>query len=795
VDQSPVKIGEALAGRYRLERELGAGGMATVYLAHDEKHDRAVALKVLRPEITAIVGSERFLQEIRITAGLDHPHILTLIDSGEADGRLYYVLPYVRGETLRARLVRETHLPIDEAVAIARQVASALDYAHRHGVIHRDIKPENILLHEGEAVLTDFGIAIAVSQAGGKRITETGLSLGTPQYMSPEQAMGERQIDARTDVYALGAVLYEMLAGEPPVTGPTTQAIVAKLLTELPTRLRTIRDTVPEALDAATTRAIAKLPVDRFPTAAAFAEALRLATVPRRSSGIAAAARPAPGRRGWGPIVLGAAAVAVLLLAGYVALAGRGGARSGAGDAGGASRSIAVLPFTSLSADPTDEYFSDGMSEELITALSRVSGLRVVPRTSSFSFKNRNLRSREIGAELHVETLLEGTVRRLGGRVRVAAQLVSVSSDSVLWSDEFQRDIKDVWAVQDEIAHAIVNALAVRLAGGRETQLVTRATASPEAYEWYLRGRFAFGKRTGEGLAEGIDAFEHAIRLDSAFAAAWSGLSDVFTVRSLFGYVAPREGLGRAQQAATRALALDSSLAEARASLGIVSLWYDWDLVPAERELDRAVALDPHYSTAHLFLAWHHVAARRPADALHAIEQARQSDPLSVIINARVATMLYFAGRYPDAVAQLHRSLTLDSTNAITHAELARAYAVQHRCAEALAELRFVPATFPNFEGSVRGTAPALCGRRADALAAVRDLERRGATGFVMASKIAIVFAALGERDSAFTWLDRAAAQREWPILVLGVEPLFDGLHGDPRFTRLETLIRRGAQP
>src|SRR5881409_1144835 len=269
-----ARLTTALAGRYAIERELGAGGMATVYLARDLKHDRDVALKVLRPELAAVLGAERFLQEIRISARLDHPHILTLIDSGESDGFVWYVLPYVRGESLREKLTREQQLSIEEAVRIATQVASALDYAHHHGVIHRDIKPENILLHEGEAVVADFGIALALREAGGPRLTESGLSLGTPQYMSPEQATGGRELDARSDVYSLAAVVYEMLTGEPPHTGPTVQAVIAKLLTERPTRIRTVRDTVPEGIDAAVAKALSKVPADRFGGAAEFAAAL-----------------------------------------------------------------------------------------------------------------------------------------------------------------------------------------------------------------------------------------------------------------------------------------------------------------------------------------------------------------------------------------------------------------------------------------------------------------------------------------------------------------------------------------
>jgi serine/threonine protein kinase len=300
-----LKLTSALADRYRVERQLGRGGMATVYLARDLKHERPVALKVLRAELSAILGGERFLREIRLTAALQHPHILPLLDSGEAGGFLYYVLPFVRGESLRDRLNREKQLGLDKALTITKQVASALDYAHHQGVVHRDIKPENILIQEGEAMLADFGIALAVKEAGGSRLTETGLSLGTPQYMSPEQATGDRQLDARSDVYSLAAVLYEMLAGEPPVTGPNAQAMIAKLITERPTRLRVVRETVPESVDAAVAKALAKTPADRFPSAGEFASALQ--------AGVAAARPEARwhGRQVW--IGAGAAAVVGLL--------------------------------------------------------------------------------------------------------------------------------------------------------------------------------------------------------------------------------------------------------------------------------------------------------------------------------------------------------------------------------------------------------------------------------------------------------------------------------------------------
>ncbi len=375
------RLAAALADRFTIERELGRGGMATVYLARDLKHDRPVALKVLRPELAAILGVERFLREIRLTAQLQHPHILTLIDSGEADGFLYYVMPCVEGESLRERLEREGQLPLNEALRITRAVASALDFAHGRGVIHRDIKPENIMLHQGEPMVADFGIALAVSTAGRERLTETGLSLGTPAYMSPEQASAELKLDGRTDQYSLASVLYEMLAGVPPYTGPTAQAIIARRLTDPVPPLRTVRETVPVAVERAVMKALARVPADRFASVVAFAQALSEA----------AAVRPS-------------------------------------------LRSVAVLPFLNLSADPENEYFADGITEDVIAQLSKIRSLKVISRTSVMAFKRREHSLREIAQRLQVATLLEGSVRRAGSRVRIVAQLIDVESDEHLWA-------------------------------------------------------------------------------------------------------------------------------------------------------------------------------------------------------------------------------------------------------------------------------------------------------------------------------------------------------------------------
>ena len=377
------RLEQGLAGRYTVDRELGHGGMAVVFLARDLRHDRQVAVKVLRPEIAAEVGAERFLREIKLAAGLTHPHILPVHDSGDADGLLFYVMPAMAGRSLRERLDRERQLPVEDALRIAREVASALDYAHRHDVVHRDIKPDNILLHEGAAMVADFGIGRALSGQGS--VTQTGLAIGTPAYMSPEQASGESTIDGRSDLYSLGCVLYEMLAGEPPFTGPNMQAVITKRFVAPVPSVKAVRD-VPDVVDRVVRRALARMPVDRFGTAAELAELLRPGPTPVTSS-------TPPHTR-----------------------------------AASTHKAIAVLPFANRSADPENEYFSDGITEEIINALSKLPGLQVASRTSCFAFKGKDVDIRQAGEKLGVGSLLEGSVRKAGNRIRITVQLVNVES-------------------------------------------------------------------------------------------------------------------------------------------------------------------------------------------------------------------------------------------------------------------------------------------------------------------------------------------------------------------------------
>src|SRR5947199_6200735 len=735
----------ALADRYAIDRELGHGGTATVYLAQDLKHGRSVAVKVLRPELAAALGAERFLREIEIAARRSNPHILPLHDSGEAAGFLYYVMPFVEGESLRDRLNREPQLPVEEAVRIAREVASALSYAHSHDVVHRDIKPENILLSGGEAVVADFGIARAIVAAGTEKLTDTGLAVGTPGYMSPEQATAEAHIDGRADTYALGCVLYEMLAGHPPFLGTTAQEVLARPTLDPVPPLRTIRRAVPPAVEHAVFKALAKSPADRFPSAAAFSEALTQTGAP-----------PSLTRQAARPAVFVAAGVAALV-AGYVLLTRR------PGSSGDPARSIAVLPFVNIGADPNNEPFSDGMSEELITALAKVEGLRVTARTSAFSFKGKEVDVREIGNKLNVGYVLEGSVRRAGPRLRVSAQLINATTGYHLWSDEYDRDAGDVFAVQDEITRAIVGALRLKLSGAANATLVKPSTENPEAHDLYLQGRYFFAKRDSTSLRKAADYFERAIQKDSSYALAWSGLSDAYSHIGVFGYVAPRAVYANAKAAALRALALDSALAEAHTSLGFIALFYDWDWPTAGRELDRALALDPRYPHSHLFHGWYFVATNRMDDAIREVQTAVNLDPFSSVNNARLATMLFLARRYDEALAQSRRVMELDSIfqGHVGRAELARAYLWLGRCAESLAAQEGRPGLAVAVWVGLLGYTYARCGRRAQALA---ELDRLGAEvrqgRFVSHLALAIIHTGLGDHERALADLDSAYVGR-----------------------------------
>ncbi|MGH7518764.1 MAG: protein kinase domain-containing protein [Gemmatimonadales bacterium] len=736
------RLGAALAGRYAVEHELGRGGMATVYLADDLKHHRQVAIKVLRPELGYLLGPDRFTREIRIAAGLNHPHILPLYDSGEADGLLFYVMPYVRGESLRQRLGRERQLPISEAIGIARQIASALDHAHAHGLIHRDIKPENILLHEGEAMVTDFGIAVTAGPAPGDRLTASGLMVGTPAYMSPEQAAGERTLDARSDVYSLGCMLYELLTGEPPYTGATAQAVIAKRFTEPVPRVRRVRAAVSSEVEQAVTRALARAPGDRFRSAGAFADAL---TQP------ATLVRPAarPGRT-----------------------------------------SIAVLPFTNLSAEPENEFFTDGVTEDVIAQLSKIRALKVISRTSAMQFKSRAQSLREIGAALNVAALLEGSVRRAGSRVRIVAQLIDAESDEHLWTETYDRQLTDIFAIQTDVALQIAAALEAELSPDERTRIRKEPTRDVDAYQLYLFGRNCINRWTDESIHQGIKLLEQAVAIDPNYAMAYAVLGHAYTELGLAiaGSLRPEDAFAKARAAVSRALALDPGLAEAHAMLGFLRFVCDYDWTGAEQEFKRALELNPNSGEACDAYGMMLSALERYDEAIEVQRRAHELDPLTHRLD--IATTFLRAGRYDEAFEVASRVTELEPQLQMARSTLAWVYLLKGMPEEGLAQLRAAVAISPDntlFLAQL-GQAFAMSGRMADARDILQRLEDLSRERYVSPYHMAYVHTGLGEQDAAMDWLERAYEERAGGVYGVKGSFLFASLRSHPRFT---ALLRR----
>ncbi len=771
-------VSVALSDRYRIERELGAGGMATVYLAHDIKHDRRVAIKVLKPELGAVLGAERFLSEIKVTANLQHPNLLPLFDSGTADGLLYYVMPYIEGETLRARLDRERQLPVDETLRLVTLMAGALDYAHARGVVHRDLKPENILLQAGQPVIADFGIALAVAQAGGSRLTETGLSLGTPHYMSPEQATADRAIDARSDQYSLGAVAYEMLTGEPPHTGATAQAIIARLLTETPRSLRATRPNISPTLDYAVLRALAKAPADRFTTCGEFAR------VAGDTSGVVPVSAPGSMVRRRKRQLAGLAVVLALAAIGYgVFWRGRS-----ASTVIGTIRSIAVLPLDNYSADSTQEYFAEGMTDELTSDLASISQLRVTSRGSAMQFKGKNRRpAPEIGKALSVDAIVEGSVTRSGDKVRITAQLIDARADRHLWSQTFERKSSDVLALQAEMASAIASAINVQLTPREQSRLAAAPSVNPEAHDAYLKGRFFFNRPSDENLQKAIVQFDAAVKLSPTFAPAYSGLSDAYTWAAFNeGFIRAVDAKPKAKEAAERAVQLDGLSAEAHTSLAVFKAWFDCDWPGSEREFHRAIALNSNYAFVHDQFGLMLALIGRFDESIVEGERAMALDPLSPAILVDHMVPFLYQGKAARTLELSRKAAELDPTFFLPKTEQGILALQDGKFADAIREFTQSQSLgAPPFTTAYLAYAQGRSGDRGGAVTTLATLKKMSPGGEVAPFNAALVYLGLGDHQRTLDYLEQAYAANSQQLVWLKIDRIYDPLRSEPRFVAL----------
>jgi serine/threonine protein kinase len=713
--------------------------MSRVFLAHEVSLDRKVVLKVLPPGLAAAVMLGRFRREIQLAAQLQHPNILPLFSAGEVNGVPYFTMPFVNGESLRKRLGKGGGLPIPETIRILREVASALAYAHQCDIVHRDIKPDNVLMSHGAAVVMDFGVAKAIQAAidqSDSRLTSEGYAIGTPAYMSPEQSAGDPATDHRSDIYAFGVMAYEMLVGSTPFAGRSRHAMLAAHLVEKPASVKERRPDIPDPLATLVMHCLEKEPGDRPQHASELVSALD-----EQASGETVAARRRDRKE----------------------------------------PSIAVLPFANLSAEPDSAYFSDGITDEIISALSRIPSLRVAARTSSFALMGRGLNVREIAEQLKVDSVLEGSVRRAKTRVRIDTQLINAADGYRLFAERYDRELEDVFAIQEEIAKCIVARLEVRLTGEQEQALGSRQTDNLDAYEHYLRGRYIWnGKRK---MPAAIQHFAEALKHDPNYALAYHGLSDSYCALGLYAFMPQAAMMELAKGAAARGLELAPNLAETRTSLGFVQI-LEWDWPGAELTLRTVIDRHPRYALAHAWLAWLLANLDRPAEAMAAAARGTELDPLAPVISGVAALVHYHARDYDRAIEHCERVLELDPVSFMGLLTISLSYAHEGQYQQAIGYAEESARLSPSvvFLQALLGVVYAMAGRIEEAQEVLAAMKQRARTDYVAPILLSWVYAHLNEIDLAFECLDRAYEERSC-TLALGIRaPMYDPLRPDPRF-------------
>ena len=793
-------VGETIS-HYKILSELGRGGMGIVYKAEDLKLKRTVALKVLPPGyVDDDDRRARFMQEARAAAALDHPSICTVHDVGEADGQVYFVMAFVDGKTL-AGLIRAGELGAVRAVNLAIQTREGLQEAHDKKIVHRDIKSANIMVtQKGRAKILDFGIAKDLSSGEAGR---SKLVFGTPSYMSPEQTLEER-VDQRSDIWSLGVVLYEMLTGKLPFRGEYEAAVVYSILHEDPAPMGAGAADIPADLEKVIAKALEKKAKDRYQTAADMVLALKAVNLRMGTREVSAATTldlPAQARapsKTWAWV---ASALVVLAALGFW-FASSVEFDFGTRPAGRAMPeetqiSLAVLPLANLSERQDEDYFAAGMSEQLITTLARIGSLRVIARTSVLRYKDANIPVRQIAKDLNVSYVVEGSVQRAGERVRITAQLIDVATEELIWTQSYDRDMRDVLTLQSEVARSIATQIQVKLSPTEELRLSRVNPVNPKAYEDYLRGRFFSNDRTKEGLGKALEHYRMVVADSPDSALAYAGIADTYILEANHGFLRPQEAAPLAKEAALKAIEIDDTLAEAYSTLGFIQSNFEWKWKDAEASYLKAVELYPGDATANQRYGIYLSRMGRHAEAIEAMQRAHDLDPLSLTINNALGVVLYIGGQYEEAVSQLRSNLELDETYYRTYYNFGRCYLQQGRFGDAVAAFEKAVQLSGNspYLQAYLSRAQAAAGNTEPAEHLLRDFSNRPTTQYVSPANRVLIYLGLGDKEQAFAWLEEAYKERSSMLSWLKVDPDFEPLRDDPRFDDLLAKVGFGSSP
>jgi serine/threonine protein kinase/tetratricopeptide (TPR) repeat protein len=774
--------GSTFAGRYEVIEGLGRGGMGEVYRVYDKKIEEEVALELIKTEIASDERTiERVKNELKFARKIAHRNICRMYDLSEKEGTHYITMEYVPGENLKRMIKMMEQLSAAQVIFITKQVCEGLAEAHRLGVVHRDLKSSNIIIDkEGNARIMNFGIARSLEYKG---ITAAGVMIGTPEYMSPEQVEG-KEPDQRSDIYSLGVILYEMITGRLPFEGDTPLSIALKHKAEEPLEPRKFNTQIPENLSRVILRCMEKDREKRYQRV----EEL-LSELSKIEKGIPNSERMIPKRKPkkekigeikWKRLIIyGRMAIIIILLmvGGIYLFKGRREAID----------SIAVLPLDNLSGNPEQEYFADGMTEALIRELAKIKAFqRVISRTSVMLYKETDKSLPEIASELNVDAIVEGSVLLIGERVRITTQLIEARTDQPMWTDSYERDLRNILALQRELARAIAKEIKIAVTPEEQVRLAMASPINPEAYQLYLKGRYLWNKRTGEDLKKALVYFERAIEKDPNYALAYTGLADTYLILPSYIAFPPTEAYSKGKEAALKALEIDDTLAEAHTSLAdVMKFYFDWKR--AEKEYKRAIELSPSYATAHHWYAYDLMLMGRHDDAIKEINLAQELDPHSLIINANMGYVLYNARRYYQAIEYYMNALEMDPNFWVLHQYLGRAYLQEGKYEEAIAEFQEAITLSGSLQENMGdlGYSYAVSGRKAEAMKVVNELKELSTRKYISSYHLALIYVGLGQKNQAFEWLNKAIEEPDIFLVHLKVDPRFDNLRSDPRFTAL----------